>query len=442
MSTGISSLKVEIGFGGDTLSTPTWTNVTADVKSVDIVRGRTSAQDMFPPGTCQLVLDNTDFVYDPDNPSGPGVAPLLPVQVSVNDSTSTQQFLFSGFVNVRSGWTYDYSQFPSATVTVNCSDFLAILASFKLAPVIANNLPWSAANLALITSLGKLGVVTTVTAPTITLPGLTSSGLLIDLDAASTIPTPAPGWIIDNYGKVLVQGYLGAGQPALQWLQSLALTEGGEIYVYRTGEAVFDGRHAVITQTRMSQTSIEFTDNLTAHPTGVQYSIYNYTRDFASSYLYNSATVTPDNGVGSPQTYSDATAIATYTEQDYTQGGIYNTDADALAQAYWVVTHNETPLSAPASMVLNPRLSNKVLNTAVQRELRDRAIVYFKAPGATSSHSHDVFIERIEHHIDASLNWTCVFGFATADGPGYFATGAYALYDNGYQYDAGYSYAW
>lgn len=63
------TLKAQFYFNG------TWTNLpTADLREVNIVRGRTRADQQFDPGTMTIVLDNRSGDYDPDNLSGPWVS--------------------------------------------------------------------------------------------------------------------------------------------------------------------------------------------------------------------------------------------------------------------------------------------------------------------------------------------------------------------------------
>jgi hypothetical protein len=66
-------LGVGPGLGTAVLGGTSWVDITADVESISIQRGRGSDTESADIGTCALVLDNTSGSYDPLNPDSPYV---------------------------------------------------------------------------------------------------------------------------------------------------------------------------------------------------------------------------------------------------------------------------------------------------------------------------------------------------------------------------------
>ncbi len=84
-------LGVGPGLGTGLLGGPTFTDITNDVTSASIKRGRDSDIDSATPGTCTLVVDNRSGDYDPTNLLTPFWGPnlLTTQQESLEDGTTT-----------------------------------------------------------------------------------------------------------------------------------------------------------------------------------------------------------------------------------------------------------------------------------------------------------------------------------------------------------------
>lgn len=95
------TLEVSLGFGSGPFATsPTWTNVTTDVRSLDIQRGRQSVRSVFSAGTARIVLDNTSGDYSPNNTSGPHYPDVtlgVPVRIRATYNVTTYD-VFYGYV--------------------------------------------------------------------------------------------------------------------------------------------------------------------------------------------------------------------------------------------------------------------------------------------------------------------------------------------------------
>ena len=125
---------VEIAFGASdtpyTLS-PTWTDVTSDVRSMSVDRGRSDDWGSFS-GSASIVLDNRDRKYDPFNTSSPYNGKLTPrrqIRIRTTYGGSTYD-VFRGFVD---GWPAQWTEAgKDSTVTLSCFDALQLLGSNSL----------------------------------------------------------------------------------------------------------------------------------------------------------------------------------------------------------------------------------------------------------------------------------------------------------------------
>jgi hypothetical protein len=127
-------VTVECAFGDTPLdTTPTWTDISADVIRVSISRGRTSEFSTYSPGVATITLDNSDRTYDPEYTSGPyygDLNPMVQMRVTAQYSTGTVHSIYRGFVQ---GWPTAYNMSGTqATTAVVCIDANRVLANMAL----------------------------------------------------------------------------------------------------------------------------------------------------------------------------------------------------------------------------------------------------------------------------------------------------------------------
>lgn len=125
---------VEAAFGYGALTDPAdavWTDISAYVLNVSIKRGRQTELDAFSPGTCTVVLDNSDRRFDPEHSSGPYYGNLVanvPIRVTATE-TGVSYPRFYGFVNE---WPQTYAPPKWATVQVTATDAFKLFAGMRL----------------------------------------------------------------------------------------------------------------------------------------------------------------------------------------------------------------------------------------------------------------------------------------------------------------------
>lgn len=111
--------------------TPVWVDITDEVMSIDIDRGRQRLLDRFEAGTASIVLKNADRRFDPSYSAGPYAGKLLPmvpfrVRMQYGNASYTR---FVGFVD---GWQQRYDRSNRfATAVVQLTDAFKILALAK-----------------------------------------------------------------------------------------------------------------------------------------------------------------------------------------------------------------------------------------------------------------------------------------------------------------------
>lgn len=125
--------RVYVAFGdGPLAASPTWTEVTAYVRSVRTSRGRSNELEEFNAGTATIVLSNRDRRFDPDHAAGPYYPDVLPrrqVKVEAVHSGVTYP-VFRGLVQ---SWVQAYPvDGRDATATLQCADLFSLLATWDL----------------------------------------------------------------------------------------------------------------------------------------------------------------------------------------------------------------------------------------------------------------------------------------------------------------------
>lgn len=118
------SVAIEVGFGhGPYETSPTWTDITDDVRIAHIRRGRGHSLDRVSASTCRLTVDNASGAYDPLY--GSGVKPMAPIRVRATHSATTYD-LFYGMIR---RWPMTWpGRGKDAVVNLESSDALGLIA--------------------------------------------------------------------------------------------------------------------------------------------------------------------------------------------------------------------------------------------------------------------------------------------------------------------------
>lgn len=360
------TLNVRIGFGSGPLATsPTWTNVTADVRAVTLTRGRSATRRPFDPGTGTIVLDNTAGTYDPNNTASTHAGNLklgTPISIQAVHSATTYD-LFYGFV---SRWPLLFDKPSESTVPIEITEAHAIARRTKLTAV-------------------------TYTEQT------TDERIAAILD---DVAWPAAWRSLDagTIDKVAAQTYTG---DAGRLIDDTVDAEQGYFWLTGDGTATFTHRIGY--------------ENATAAATfgasGHDYSAPTFVYD--DDQLVNDAAVTgaDDN----TQTATDTTSITDHgrsTSQNSTiSSDTIHSAPYALNVAEWLVGVNKDIDVRITSFTIYPDKAATLWPQALGRELGDVVNVEYTPP-AGDTLDQDVRIESIRHEIRPA-HWQTTYGCAT-----------------------------
>jgi hypothetical protein len=130
-------LTVEIGFStaagsgtvplNSTLASITWTDVSSDVRSCSIKRGRSSELDSFNTGSSQIIFANADRKYDPEYASGTyygKLTPGRPIRIRATPPSGSATGIFFGFIDQ---FNQQYTNPSDATAIVTASDAFKVM---------------------------------------------------------------------------------------------------------------------------------------------------------------------------------------------------------------------------------------------------------------------------------------------------------------------------
>ena len=203
----VPTQKVEFGFTQSSPGVYVYQDISSYVRSVSIQRGLARELDVFQSGTADIVLDNNLRTFDPTYSSSPFNGQILP-QAAVRVS-SNGIVVFTGYVD---SWGYNYQIVADATATMHCVDGTQRLSQAAI-PVTTS---FSAQN-----SVARASTVL----------GASYAGW-------------SGGTVIDPVGVVDFQAedgsFWGSSPPQVwDYLNQVATSEGGAVYVNAAGSAVF-----------------------------------------------------------------------------------------------------------------------------------------------------------------------------------------------------------
>ena len=198
--------KVEFGFT-QSAGAYVYQDITAYVRNVSIQRGIQRENDTFQAGSCTIVLDNNLRAFDPYYTSSPFYGEVKP-QASVR-VTAAGQVIFVGFVD---SWAYDYQIVADATATLVAYDAIARLSKAQL-PAIS----WTSEN---------------------------TSNRVINVLNRAEVNWPAGQRDIAAGVITLGNDSIMDGTIAWDYLQTVAQSEGGAVFISRDGNVTFKSQAA------------------------------------------------------------------------------------------------------------------------------------------------------------------------------------------------------
>jgi len=257
-------------------------DLSALCQSVSITRGRNRESESFNAGTAVLRFDDEQRVLDPlntDSPFYPFVGPRNPVEVYANGIQ-----IYSGLVTT---WDLSYGYTTTGNVTIaNCADVLTVLAN-------QNMNEWT--------------------------PVSQKSGERVQT-VLNLAEIQYQGPVKIDQGRSTLGGFLvSAGTSVLSYLQTIAKSEQGYLFVGVDGTLNFYGRDRALNPTA----DVEFADD----GTGIRFQtlLNNYSDEHLYTYIQ------AKSPAGAAQTASSATARAAFSSQQKTELTLLNSTTTEVA---------------------------------------------------------------------------------------------------------------
>ena len=350
-------------------------DVTSYTTSVTISRGLSRELDRFTTGSANLAFTNQTRAFDPfytSSPFYPNIKPRKNMKVStiVSGSTAVQ---FTGLVE---DWSLDYAVEGEATASAACVDGFILFGGQQL------NAHTATAQ----TTGARIGAVL----------------------SRSEVNWPAADRVIDTGVQTLQADVVEQGREVLEYLQLVAASEPGLLFMTKANKVEFRDRNAGA----LAPGTVVFSDAGTAIPyTDIEVS-------YGTELLYNRVGITP---IGlETQLASNTTSQTTYGVQSLEVNGLLlplgaqgTSDASALA-AYYAKKYGDPDLRFNTIAVELAALTAAQQTSVLSLELADIVTVQFQPSRVGDRTSRAVQIIGIRHQIRPKQH-TVEFMLASTD---------------------------
>ena len=383
------TVTLEIAFDTTPLATsPTYTDVSAYLRTYNIKRGRTNELGEFTAGTMQFTLSNHDNRFNPSNTSSPyydssagktKIQPLKKVRLSaVYDSTTYR--LFTGYLD--SIPVKYIAEGADSVVTFTAVD------AFRL----FNNQT--------IQSVGwRLGTT-----------GFTELGqsTRVGYSDAQELTSTRVGRLLDSIGypsgdRDILTGTKQIQQQAtttnlLGALRECETTENGQFFMAGDGDATFRNRAYKYTNAKATTVQATF-DN-----SGSNLPFTNVATSFDTNEVVNVYTWTRSGGA--TQYIADTDSVLSYTALSSSKTTLNINDSDVLSIIQEKIAETAIPILRIDKITMSPRQDVNLWSKTLGLELGDRVKVNITNPDA-STFSDELFVESISHAVHAgNQSWT------------------------------------
>lgn len=349
------------------------TDVTADVQSVSINRGRSRDTDSFFAGSCSVRLLNNARKYENTNtlsPYSPGIEPLITMHIdATTNGGSTYEDLYVGFV------TDINLSYPDKNNSF--ADFVANDGFMKIANTQLIDASFSS------TDSG-------------TLIGNVLDNANVKFGAGRNIET----------GISTMQSLSGISENTLSVLQNIERSENGLLFMAKNGQLTFKSRHTTFPSTPSATFSDDGSD--------VPYLRVDYIND--DNEIYN--IVSLERLTGTTQTVQNVASQGKYLIRTLSRSGLYNnSDSDVLDAANFLLGKYSSALIRFDNLIVDlTEATTSNQNTILAREVGDVVQVELTPPGSGSPAqitSLEV-IDSISYNITPDI-FSCSYKLSNAD---------------------------
>lgn len=408
----LATLIVRAAFGSLPMATPSWTDITAYVREVQIRRGRQNEFERVETGTATIILSNADRRFDPTFTTGAYYLDIWPmVRINIqgrwtSGGLTVDYDLYTGFAE---SWEPEWPGKKDAICTLECTDGLKILNMAQL------NTAYD-----IETSDVRVNHVLDDIGWTNGASGILDSATNGQLDSTFILAPNGDREI--HGGHINVQAVTLDNTSALMHIDNIRESENGNYYIDKSGTFVFHNAHTPF-HSPYDVSQATFGDG-----GGSEIGYYDVLPSFDDQRIYND--IRCNRTDGTQQTATDATSKTKYTLRTLSKTGLANTtDDEVLTLAQWLLAHYKdltlygaVPLLRIEQLIVKPQSDDNAWPHVLGRELDDRITVKRRSTVAETI-TVDCVIASIQHNITPDT-WVTRWGVYPAD------TGIYLTLDH------------
>ena len=345
-------------------------DVTSRVRGFSIRRGKSRQLDNYQAGQATVTFSNNDRAFDPTYAASPFYGQVIPKRELRITSNGIRQATV-----LVDDWNLDYAPQGDSTASASASDGFAKLANQTLTGGTATS----------------------------QLPGARITSIL----NSSDVLWPTADRIIDTGTVLLGADVQAVDANVLNYLQTIETTEGGRLYIDKSGNIVFDDASGVIP---VGSSAIDLADD----GTGIKYTGMQVV--YGSELLYNQTvigSVIPSAGTA----VANGTASqALYGIQTYTRTDLLMQDSSAVdALALKLITQYQNPEFRFEAVTIDlGQISEAQANQVLGMEIGQLCRVKFTPNNIAPAIQKYAEVISIAHTADINRH-TVTLGFSTLD---------------------------
>jgi len=384
------NITVEVAFDSNPFDeSPTFTDISAYVRTFTTNRGRVNELGQFGAGRCSIILSNADNRFNPTNTSSPyydsangktKIQPLKRIRLSATYDSTTYR-IFEGFLD-KIPVSYPASGNDSV-VTITATDAFRI---FRQSDIQAKGFRVGLPGFSEVGQSTRLSFIPTTNE-------LSSTRITNILDSI--------GWPSDrrdiNTGTNQVGAQSGTDN-ILTALQECETAENAQFFVAKDGKVTFRNREYRLTNSNAINVQATFSND------GSNLPYQDVSVSFDDEEIINIYEWTREGGI--TQYKADADSVINYGAFSNARTTINISDLDVASLIEQKVAETSTPIIRFDKLVINPRQNTLLWNQALGREFGDRIKVKVVNPDS-SSFEDELLIESIQHNVSAlAQSWT------------------------------------
>ncbi len=312
-------------------------DITPRLVTTTVRRGKNNALDRIDAGIVTITVDNSDREFDPLYANAPYFGQLIPrrsVRVSANDVP-----VFRGFID---DFDIQYEPGKQSVVQIQVSDALSVLANSGLEEFTPNS------------ELSGARINTVLDRP--------------------EVDWPADQRDIDPGNSVMLDNVVAEGTGTLEYLQLVANSEFGTLFLAKDGKITYRERNAV-----PNTPNIVFSDEIVAGAyTGIQFADVNIV--YGSENLYNRISLANADLIPEEAFAEDADSQALYGPRVLDQSGLLIQDPAQLQflADYLLARYKEPQYRFETVTVVMDTISEANQDAVLDLEIGDIVLVRFE----------------------------------------------------------------